>query len=97
MLDVSPTPVILGALLNDYIIATQCKQNKTMVNEKEQKKVTLFLSIDVLIQLQALSVHALPSQLYILQCVKKKTPCTAYPAAKHHNKKFSVTDVWTNQ
>ena len=37
------------------------------------------------IQLQAFSVHALISQLYILQLINKKHSFTSYPAAKHYN------------
>ena len=43
------------------------------------------LSKDMVIPLQASSVHALISSLYILQCVNKKHPFTIYPAAKHQN------------
>ena len=59
-------------------------------------QVTLFskLSIDMAIQSQAISVHALTSQLNILLCVRKKHPFTSYPAAKDPKRsKFVITDM----
>ena len=41
--------------------------------------------MDMAIQSQTLSVHVLPSQLYILYGVNKKHLFTSYPAAKHKN------------
>ena len=63
------------------------------------KKVTLFLklSIDMAVQSQAASVHALTRQLYILQCVSKNHSFTSYPAPKHQNIAYEKTvfyDGW---
>ena len=44
---------------------------------------------------RVLSMHTLSSQLYILQCVKKKRPFASHPAAKRpKHSKFEVTDMW---
>ena len=46
------------------------------------------------IQWQVLSMHALTSELYMLQCVNKKYSSTCCPLAKHpkHNK-IAVTNM----
>ena len=59
-------PVILGAIIERLIVAHQNKPTRR--HAKKPEKLTLFpkLSIDMIIQLQVLSVHASSSQLYIL-------------------------------
>ena len=45
------------------------------------------------IQLQVLSVHALTSQSYMLQCINKKYPSTCCPQQRTRTPQIVVTDI----
>ena len=66
-------PAVLGAILNDWLRRIQ---KKMQWHTKKTGKVKLFTKLitEMAIQLQVLIVHALPSWLYTLLCVKKKHP-----------------------
>ena len=84
---VSSALVVHHARLPDRLRRMQ--RNEPIRNEENQKR-WLFpkWNINMTIQWQALSVHTLRSQLYMLQCINKKHPPTYYPAKKPKHKKL---------
>ena len=76
-----------SAALDWTVSCDVCKQTETMRNEETRRKWRCFpkWSIDKQTQSHAFSVHALISQLYILQCINKMNPFTSYLAAMHQN------------
>ena len=80
-------PVVQHARLPDWLRRMQGK--KALRNEENRRR-----SIDVAIEWQILSVHALRSQSYMLQCTNKKAPTNMLSRSKApKTQQIAVTDT----